>query len=109
MASLPLEAVEDLTPDQVKSLYPSDLKLQYVQIFFRHGIPTLKPGVSNLVQVNAHPCGNVYYKLVSPETGVCVAPQTSSVRQLSIPQDNSTLYIIIVKSRSPNKTLVSRT
>jgi len=41
MASLLLEAVEDFTPDQVKSLYPSDLTLQYVQIFFRHGIPLL--------------------------------------------------------------------
>ena len=38
MASLPPEATTDLTPEQVKTLYPPDLSLQYVQIFFRHGI-----------------------------------------------------------------------
>lgn len=41
MASLTAEAAQELTPDQITSLYPSDLKLQYVQIFFRHGIPPL--------------------------------------------------------------------
>jgi hypothetical protein len=38
MASLPPEATLDLTPEQVKSLYPADLTLQYVQFFFRHGM-----------------------------------------------------------------------
>jgi hypothetical protein len=37
MASLPPEATTDFTPEQVKSLYPPDLTLKYVQIFFRHG------------------------------------------------------------------------
>ena len=37
MASLPPEATQAFSPDQITSLYPSDLKLQYVQIFFRHG------------------------------------------------------------------------
>ena len=39
MASLPPEATQELTPDQITSLYPPGLKLQYVQIFFRHGTP----------------------------------------------------------------------
>ena len=38
MASLPPDATTDFTPEQVKTLYPSDLTLQYVQIFFRHGL-----------------------------------------------------------------------
>lgn len=39
MASLPPEATKDFTPEQISTLYPSDLALQYVQIFFRHGTP----------------------------------------------------------------------
>src|SRR5271155_742841 len=107
MASLPLEAVEDFTPDQVKSLYPPDLTLQYVQIFFRHGTP-LTLSFSNLSQVSGLPSESVCNRLGSPETGVSVARRTSSVKLLSIQQDNSTLCIIIVKSRFLNRMPDSR-
>lgn len=39
MASLPPEETADFTPEQISALYPKDLTLQHVQIFFRHGIP----------------------------------------------------------------------
>src|SRR2546423_6012106 len=38
MPSFPPEATADLSPEEIKTLYPPDLQLQYVQIFFRHGI-----------------------------------------------------------------------
>jgi len=37
MSSLPPEAVAEFTEEQVKTLYPPNLQLKYVQIFFRHG------------------------------------------------------------------------
>jgi len=42
MGSLPPHAATDFTPEQVKALYPSDLTLQYVQIFFRHGLSLIE-------------------------------------------------------------------
>lgn len=39
MASLPPEEATDFTPEQISALYPKDLTLQHVQIFFRHGVP----------------------------------------------------------------------
>jgi hypothetical protein len=41
--SLPPEASADFTAQQVRALYPPDLVLQYVQIFFRHGNPSQSP------------------------------------------------------------------
>jgi hypothetical protein len=43
MTSLPPEATADLSPELIKTLYPPDLQLQYVQIFFRHGTYPLNP------------------------------------------------------------------
>jgi acid phosphatase len=108
MASLPLEAIEDFTPEQVKSLYPQDLTLQYVQIFFRHGCP-LTNSFSNVVQVSGLLSENDFNKLVSLETGVSVVRRMSSVKQLFIPMDNFILCIIIAKSRFLKRTPGSRT
>ena len=107
MASLPLEAVEDFTPEQVKSLYPQDLTLQYVQIFFRHGCPLTS--FSNGVQVSGLLSENDFNKLVSLETGVFAVRRTSSVKQLFIRQDNFILCNIIAKSRFLKRTPGSRT
>jgi hypothetical protein len=43
MASLPPEATRDLSTEEVRSLYPPDLTLKYVQLFFRHGSPRSIP------------------------------------------------------------------
>jgi hypothetical protein len=39
MASLPPEEATGFTPEQISALYPKDLTVQHVQIFFRHGLP----------------------------------------------------------------------
>jgi len=68
--------------------------------------PHTHPALSKLIQVNVPPSENGYNKLVSLETGVFAVRRMSSVKQHFIPQDNSILYIIIVKSRFRNRTPV---
>ena len=46
MASLPKEAKRNLSEQEIEALYPKDLILQYVQIFFRHGLAPIVQGAN---------------------------------------------------------------
>jgi hypothetical protein len=107
MASLPSEAIKEFTPEEVKALYPSDLTLQYVQIFFRHGIPT-KMLLLIVPQANGHRHDSVLRPLAFLHYGTYVELRTNFGEQYSFHEEISTLSTTDGKSKAQSPPADSR-
>jgi len=107
MSSLPPHATTDFTPEQVKALYPSDLTLQYVQIFFRHGLSLMNHSqnmsLTGWLQANEPPSDRDSSSLASRPFGTSARLPMNSDRRLLCRRGTFVLFIIVEKLRSQSR------